>query len=157
MGGADERTPGLPGAPGGTGEPATGADGADLPTLRIARPTDRLGEIAALYRAGLGLEELGRFEDHDGFDGVILGAAGAPWHLEFTYERGHAAGRAPTEENLLVLYLPDAAAWDARVAAMDAAGFARVPARNPYWDRDGVTFEDPEGWRVVITRRAWGR
>ncbi len=127
------------------------------PVLRIARPTDRLHEVADMYRAGLGLDELGAFEDHDGFDGVILGSPQHPWHLEFTAKRGHPAGRAPTEDNLLVLYLPEADAYDERLAAMDAAGFARVRSFNPYWDRDGVTFEDPDGWRVVVTRRGWER
>jgi len=127
------------------------------PVLRIARPTDNLAEVAAMYRAGLGLEELGAFEDHDGFDGVILGAPRHPWHLEFTAKRGHEAGRAPTEDNLLVLYLPEPGAYDARLTAMDAAGFVRVSSFNPYWDRDGVTFEDPDGWRVVVTRRGWER
>jgi hypothetical protein len=27
----------------------------------------------------------GRFEDHAGFDGVMLGEPGAPYHFEFTH------------------------------------------------------------------------
>jgi hypothetical protein len=41
----------------------------------------------------------------------MLGLAGAPYHLEFTCKRGHMAGRAPTEDNLLVFYLPDKQVW----------------------------------------------
>ena len=26
---------------------------------------------------------------------------------------------------------------------------------NPYWDRSGRTFEDPDGYRVVIQRASW--
>ena len=37
--------------------------------LRIARPTAQLDRIARMYREGLELEQLGGFEDHDGFDG----------------------------------------------------------------------------------------
>jgi hypothetical protein len=37
----------------------------------------------------------------------MLGLAGAPYHLEFTRKRGHMAGRAQTEDNLLVFYLPE--------------------------------------------------
>jgi hypothetical protein len=33
---------------------------------------------------------------------------------------------------------------------MLGAGFVPVSAVNPYWDRDGVTFEDPDGYRVVL-------
>jgi catechol 2,3-dioxygenase-like lactoylglutathione lyase family enzyme len=126
-----------------------------VPTLRVARPSDDLEALLGFYRDGLGLEVLDRFEDHDGFDGVMLGQVGAPYHLEFTRARGHGAGRAPTKDNLLVFYLPDAEAWRAAVTRMRAAGYAPVPALNPYWDRSGVTFEDPDGYRVVLQRDAW--
>ena len=75
-------------------------------TLRVARPTDRLSDVVRFYRDGVGLLEIGSFHDHDGFDGVMLGAPGASYHLEFIHQRGHVAGRAPTPENLLVFYLP---------------------------------------------------
>jgi catechol 2,3-dioxygenase-like lactoylglutathione lyase family enzyme len=39
--------------------------------LRIARHTDRLDAVVAFYRDGLGLEEVGGFRDHDGYDGVL--------------------------------------------------------------------------------------
>ncbi len=124
-------------------------------TLRIARPSDDLEALLPFYCDGLGMELLYRFDDHDGFDGVMLGGKGAPWHLEFTRAHGHSAGKAPTQDNLLVFYIPNAAAHHAAVARMRAAGFAPVPSFNPYWDEDGVTFEDPDGYRVVIQRAAW--
>jgi catechol 2,3-dioxygenase-like lactoylglutathione lyase family enzyme len=123
--------------------------------LRVARPTDDLEALLPFYRDGLGLEVLYRFEDHDGFDGVMLGTPGAPYHLEFTRARGHPAGRAPTPDNLLVFYLPDVEAWRAAVARMGDAGFRPVSAFNPYWDRQGATFEDPDGYRVVLENADW--
>jgi catechol 2,3-dioxygenase-like lactoylglutathione lyase family enzyme len=125
------------------------------PTLRVARPTDRLPEIAAMYARGLGLDVLGRFEDHDGFDGVMLGRPEDAFHLEFTTRRGHAAEGAPSGEHLLVLYEPDAAAWSAACERMLAAGFREVAAHNPYWDVRGRTFEDLDGYRVVLQNTAW--
>lgn len=122
--------------------------------LRVARPTDDLEALLPFYRDGLGFEILYRFTDHDGFDGVMLGHRQAPWHLEFTRAHGHAAGRAPTPDNLLVFYLPEPGAWAAAVARMQRAGFAPVPAFNPYWDRTGRTFEDPDGYRVVLEHSA---
>lgn len=113
------------------------------PTLRIARPSDDLDGLLPFYRDGLGLRVLYRFEDHDGFDGIMLGRDGAPYHFEFTKRQGHTAGRAPTEDNLLVFYHPDAADWRAAVQRMRDAGFAPVPSFNPYWDHDGVTFQGP--------------
>jgi hypothetical protein len=38
---------------------------------------------------------------------------------------------------------------------MREAGFARVASFNPYWDRDGRTFEDPDGYRIVLQNSAW--
>src|SRR4051794_38132869 len=123
--------------------------------LRVARPTDDLDAVVRFYRDGLGFEVLGGFADHDGFDGVMLGRHGAGYHLEFTHKAGHPAGRAPTRDNLLVFYLPDATAWEAAVARMRAAGYEPVPAFNPYWDRHGNTFEDPDGYRVVLQNAGW--
>jgi catechol 2,3-dioxygenase-like lactoylglutathione lyase family enzyme len=128
-----------------------------LPILRVARPTDDLDALLPFYQQGLGLKILYRFEDHDGFDGVMLGHERAPYHFEFTRARGHKAGRAPTADNLIVFYLADPEDWRAAVQSMRDAGFEPVPAFNPYWDRDGVTFEDADGYRVVLQRAAWTR
>lgn len=124
-------------------------------TLRVARPTDRLRDVVRFYVAGLGLEELGSFVDHDGFDGVMVGVPGAPYHLEFTHRHGHVVGGAPTRDNLLVFYLPDEREWQSAVDRMVAAGYAPVVSLNPYWDRSGRTFEDPDGYRVVLQNAAW--
>jgi catechol 2,3-dioxygenase-like lactoylglutathione lyase family enzyme len=126
-----------------------------LPTLRVARPSDHLDALLRFYQEGLGLALLFRFEDHAGFDGIILGREGSPYHFEFTRAHGHHAGRAPRPDNLLVFYLPDAAEWKAAVQRMRDAGFQPVPAFNPYWDRDGLTFEDPDGYSVVLQHVAW--
>lgn len=123
--------------------------------LRVARPVTDLEAAARRYAVGLGLEELGRFTGHDGFDGVMLGVPGGAWHLELTRCPGHPITPAPTPEDLLVLYLPAPEAFSARSRAMEAAGFRPVPALNPYWDAQGVTFADPDGYRVVLCRRAW--
>ena len=124
-------------------------------TLRVARPTDHLEEVVRFYTDGLGLSRLGSFEDHDGFDGVMLGVPGATYHLEFTRKRGHTAGPAPTQDNLLVFYLPDRDTWQRAVDRMMAAGYDPVPSFNPYWDRAGRTFEDSDGYRVVLQNASW--
>jgi catechol 2,3-dioxygenase-like lactoylglutathione lyase family enzyme len=123
--------------------------------LRVARPTDDLAAVVRFYRDGLGFEVLAEFTDHDGFDGAMLGRKGAGYHLEFTRRAGHKAGRAPGEDNLLVFYLPDKAAWKAAVARLEKAGHKAVKAFNPYWDRMGRTFEDADGYRVVLQNAAW--
>lgn len=124
--------------------------------LRVARPTNDLEAIVRFYRDGLGLDVLARFENHDGFDGVMLGKRGEAHHFEFTHAHGHDAGRAPTPDNLVVFYLPDLGDWQAAVERMKAHGYQPVPSFNPYWDRRGVTFEDSDGYRVVLQNAAWG-
>ena len=126
-----------------------------IPKLRVARPSDDLEALVRFYRDGLGLDILYRFENHDGFDGIMLGREGAPYHFEFTRAHGHVAGRAPTQDNLLIFYVPEQQAWDAAIARMRSAGFLPIPAFNPYWDRRGRTFEDPDGYRIVIQQAAW--
>ena len=123
--------------------------------LRVARATDNLPALVHFYCNGLGFELLGSFEGHAGFDGVMLGHASLGYHLEFTHQREHRVGRAPTPENLLVFYLPDETDWRRTVARMRACGLESLPSHNPYWDRHGVTFEDPDGYRVVLQRAAW--
>ncbi len=57
--------------------------------MRIARPVSELDTTASMYCAGLGLELLGSFTDHEGFSGIMLGVPEAGWHLEFTHCRHH--------------------------------------------------------------------
>ena len=123
--------------------------------LRVARPTDDLAAVVKFYRDGLGFEILYEFQDHDGFDGVMLGRKGAAYHLEFTHKVGHKVGRAPTEDNLLVFYLPDTGEWESAVARLEKAGYKAVRAFNAYWDKKGKTFEDPDGYRVVLQNARW--
>ena len=124
-------------------------------TLRVARPTDDLVEVVRFYEVGLGLPRLGSFEDHEGFDGVMLGEAGRGFHFEFTYHRTHPVAPSPTVEDLVVFYTPDPQAWEERCRAMLTAGFSEVEPFNPYWGQRGRTFEDPDGYRVVIERASW--
>ncbi len=119
--------------------------------LRVARHTERLDELVRFYRDGLGLVEAGRFRGHGGYDGVFLEVPGTRTHLELTTGGDH---RAPVAhpESLLVLYLGSDAAVATIASRLDVAPVA--PA-NPYWAEHGVTFEDPDGFRVVLVPEAW--
>jgi hypothetical protein len=81
-----------------------------------------------MYSAGRGFEIIGQLRDHDGFDGVMLGLAGASYHLEFTRHRGGGITPSPTPEE-----------WTRT-------------CRKPR----GRTFEDPGGYRTVLERASWG-
>jgi len=125
------------------------------PHLRIARPVSDLARAETQYVEGLGLQVLGRFAGHDGFDGVMLGLQGAGWHLEFTFCRTHPVAPAPTAEDLLVLYLPEPGDWEQRCEQLLAAGFVAVEAFNPWWQRQGRSFACADGYRVVLQQGAW--
>ncbi len=124
-------------------------------TMRVARPTDNLAVVAGMYSKGLGFTVLAQFTDHAGFDGVILGHPQQPYHIEFTAQRGHQVGKAPTKDHLLVFYIPDNDEWEESCMHMLAAGFRSVPSYNPYWDAHGRTFEDLDGYRVVLQNAVW--
>ena len=123
--------------------------------FRVARPVRDLARSVGMYKRGLGLVQVGHFDDHDGFDGVMLGSEDAGYHFEFTNCRSHPVDPMPTPEDLCVFYLPAADEWISRCAAMLEAGFQEVPPFNRYWHRHGRTFADPDGYRIVIQNSAW--
>ncbi len=127
------------------------------PVLRIARETNFLEQISTMYQQGLKMEVLGRFSDHSGFDGVMIGIKLSRFHLEFTHRHGEKAPRSHSKDNLLVFYVPDRLEWEETVKRMSGAGFVQKEAVNPYWNENGMTFEDLEGYRVVISKDKWDR
>lgn len=124
--------------------------------LRIARPVSNLARSVDMYCHGLGWRVLGSFENHAGFDGAMVGDPGGGYHFEFTQRRARPVVPAPTPEDLAVLYIHDTADWTVGCARMIDAGFSAVESFNPYWKARGQTFEDPDGYRVVLQRDAWG-
>lgn len=127
-------------------------DGIDVAQVRIARPTARLEQVVAFYRDALGLPVIASFEHHAGYDGVMLGLPGKPYHLEFTRQHPGSPGDAPSRDNLLVLYIPDAAQLEQLRARLERCGHRPVEPENPYWRDKALTFADPDGWRVVLCR-----
>ncbi|MFC4559000.1 VOC family protein [Virgibacillus kekensis] len=118
--------------------------------VRIARPTDKFEEVIKFYERGLGLERLTDFENHNGYTGVILGIPNAAYHLEFTKHAKGSPCPAPTEDNLLVFYIPDKEEIDRVADRLLGMGYPDVPPENNYWKEKGITIEDPDGWRIVL-------
>lgn len=125
--------------------------------LRIARPTRDLDAAARFWVDGLGLSELWRHEG-DGSPGnnslLMAGWPGAAWHLELVHSPAEPVEPRPTAEDLLVIYCAGPVDEDL-VTRLEAHGGRRVPAHNPYWDQWGVTVEDPDGYRLVLSARDW--
>ena len=114
--------------------------------VRFARHTERLDEVVRFYGEGLGLPELGRFDDHEGYSGVFFGLPGTDAHLEFTSGGRHDAP-SPHPETLLVLYLGDA---DAVEELQRRIGLSRSLRQILTGTRHGITIADPDGFRVVL-------
>ena len=125
------------------------------PHLRIARPVTDIERAANMYCQGLELSILASFQDHDGFDGIMVGVPSAGYHLEFTRSRRHPITPRPTPEDLLVLYYPSESEWNLACARMSAAGFDSVSSFNPYWNVHGCSYQDPDAYRVVLHRGTW--
>ena len=79
--------------------------------------------------------------------------ARAGWHLESAGDPADETTPAPTEEDLLALYL-GAPADDALIQRLAHAGGQAVSA-NPYWERWGVIIAHPGGYRLVLNHRTW--
>jgi catechol 2,3-dioxygenase-like lactoylglutathione lyase family enzyme len=126
--------------------------------LRIARPCADLAASERFWTEGLGADVLWRTDPGELRDGehalVMVGWPGAAWHLELVDDPPAASASAPSAEDLLVLYT--GTVLDASTAErIVAAGGERVASRNPYWDRWGVTFRDPDGYHLVLSHRTW--
>lgn len=122
--------------------------------IRVARPTNQLEAVKRFYIDGLELKEIGCFKDHDGYEGVMLGLPDVSYHLEFTSHADGSPCPAPTKDNLLVFYVADKPARDGMVLKLVNMGFPIVEPENSYWLTDGITIEDPDGWRVVLMNKA---
>lgn len=121
-----------------------------LTRIRIARPTDKLEQVVTFYRDALGLPIIGHFDHHAGYSGVMLGMPDDLVHLEFTHADKGSPCPAPTKDNLLVLYMPEHEAYVSALRRMESHGHSPVAPENPYWREKSYTFEDPDGWRVVL-------
>lgn len=83
---------------------------------------------------------------------IMLGWPCSAWHLELVDDP--TLQPSPTAEDLLVLYMGGPVSDDL-IQRLVSAGGQRVSARNPYWDQWGVTIQDTDGYRLVLSHREW--
>lgn len=124
--------------------------------IRLARPSRNLAAARRFWVDGLGLDVLWETgpEAEGGHALLMVGAPGATWHLELVDDAAAHAENSFGGEDLLVLYLNGEIA-PALIDRLLTCGGSRVTARNPYWERWGVTVADPDGYRLVLSQRSW--
>ncbi|HKR71804.1 MAG TPA: VOC family protein [Streptosporangiaceae bacterium] len=124
--------------------------------LRIARPSRSLQASERFWVDGLGMDVLYRVDSsaEGGHALLMVGWPDAGWHLELVGDPDGETPAAPTDEDLVVLYL-NGDIDEHVVARIIDAGGSRVGSRNPYWDQGGITIVDPDGYRLVLTSRSW--
>lgn len=122
--------------------------------LRLARPSSHFDATLKFWTEGIGLELIGRTDDtaEGGHALAFIGLPDAVWHLELV--DSPELPPTPTVEDLLVLYI-GSSIEDETVHRIETAGGKRVASHNPYWDENGVTFQDPDGNLCVLATRSW--
>jgi catechol 2,3-dioxygenase-like lactoylglutathione lyase family enzyme len=118
--------------------------------LRVARPTQQLEKVVEFYTAGLGLEVIGAFKNHQGYDGVMVGGKHISFHLEFTVDAKNINTAPPGNENLLVFYFDKVEDIQQIKKQFHDLGYFPVAPENPYWETNAFTFRDPDGWHVLL-------
>lgn len=121
--------------------------------IRVARPTGNLANLIRFYQEGLMFKRIGEFSDHQGYSGVMLGMPDASVHLEFTEHTELKSFPKPSKDNLLVFYFKSPKERDLYAERLHQMGYPAVEPENPYWLTNGITIEDPDGWRIVLVNK----
>jgi hypothetical protein len=123
--------------------------------LRVGRSSAHYDQAVQFYRDLVGLPVLESFAGSYGEDGTIFGLPDSSVQLEIV--RSTALADGVDRVDMLVLYLPDAAAQERLIARMAAAGMEPT-SQHPYWQANGgVTYQDPDGREVVFVSWVYGR
>lgn len=118
-------------------------------TFRYARHTNQLEAIKNFYVNVIGLEILGSFENHDGYDGDFVGVKNENWHLEFTTSED-LCDHTFDEDDLITFYPETQKEYALISQQIEEHKVDRIKAKNDYWNRNGIVVKDPDGCIVVI-------
>jgi catechol 2,3-dioxygenase-like lactoylglutathione lyase family enzyme len=118
--------------------------------LRVARHTNNLELIENFYVDILGFERLGGFQNHNNYDGVFIGKSGLDWHFEFT-QSATKATHTFDEDDVIVLYPKSISDYNDLTKRLLHYNISSIHAINPFWNENGQMFQDPDGYRIVIS------
>ena len=118
--------------------------------LRVARHTNNLEIIENFYVDILGFERLGGFQNHNNYDGIFIGKPGLDWHFEFTQSQTKA-NHTFDEDDVIVLYPKTISDYNDLKKKLLQYSVSIINAINPFWNENGQMFQDPDGYRIVIS------
>jgi catechol 2,3-dioxygenase-like lactoylglutathione lyase family enzyme len=118
--------------------------------LRVARHTNNLEKIEDFYVNILGFERLGGFQNHNNYDGVFIGKTGLDWHFEFTQSETKDDHKFD-EDDIIVLYPDTIRKYNMLLESLLENDIPGITAINPYWNENGQMFQDPDGYRIVVS------
>lgn len=118
--------------------------------LRVARHTDNLEIIENFYINILGFERLGDFQNHKDYDSVFIGKTGLDWHFEFTQSKVKA-NHSFDEDDVIILYPKTILDYNELIDKLEHHNISTITAVNPFWNENGKMFQDPDGYRIVIS------
>ena len=119
-------------------------------TFRFARHTNDLEKIKSFYIDILGFELLGKFENHNNYDGIFIGKENENWHLEFT-KTDEVVLFNFNEDDILVFYPQDKIEYESVIYKIQSKNIEFIEAKNPYWNENGKMILDPDGYRIIIS------
>lgn len=120
--------------------------------FRYARHTKDLAEIQNFYTKILGFEILGKFENHDNYNGIFLGKKDRNWHLEFTVS-DEIPDREFDEDDLLVFYPETIIEYENILRNIDKNSIKILKPKNPYWIENGIFIKDTDGFGIIISKQ----
>ncbi len=118
--------------------------------FRYARHTQKLESLIYFYTTVLDFQVLGKFENHDGYDGVFLGKDGQNWHLEFT-QTEKVTNHQFDEDDLLVFYPETQKEYDKILENLKKFEVPILEPKNPYWKENGICFEDCDHYKIIVS------
>ncbi len=118
--------------------------------FRIARHTCDLDRIKRFYTEVFGLNVLGSFANHDGYEGVFIGKKDLGWHLEFTTSDEEARHHFD-DDDILVFYPTSRASYEKLIQNIERLKVKKLSAKNPYWNDNGIVIKDPDGHTVILS------
>ena len=119
--------------------------------LRVARHTNKLKEIIRFYTELIGLKVVGKFENHDAYNGVFLSGEFENWELEFT-SSDETPNHQFDEDDLLVFYAKSTEEYEIILKRFESLKVKKTVAKNPYWKLNGTLYLDPDGFGVMIAK-----